>query len=301
MKLADYSQVVTADQLDKALRAGGFDGVFHYLAGTPGFALRIEHPAVVSSIRKLGWPQAGIDIPRSPADVDGEATAVRARDVYGCLPGFRIFLDIEPLNFDADRFAWPLAADRWCDQIRAAGMSPGIYGTDDTVAACANHADAIWRAKPGECDPAGPRLDPTFFAGRRAIQCSGGVWGGVEFDVSYSQFSIAGDDFMANGPLADPNTQQNLIDGVTRIITLLADGEQAIWDPVAGRLKPVPADWPNWLPVTLAALEAKVATPAPAPAVDVNALAAALVAAPGFTDALASAVLRRLGAALDRA
>ena len=39
-KFLDYSQVVTPDQLDRALRAAGCDAVAHYLSGN--FALRIE-------------------------------------------------------------------------------------------------------------------------------------------------------------------------------------------------------------------------------------------------------------------
>lgn len=192
-KLADYSQTVTVDQLDAALRAGAFEGVFHYLAGTPGFALRIEDPAIVEGIRAKGWPQAGIDIPRDPINVDGAGTGVRARDAYGCPPGTEIYLDIEPARFARDPASWPRAADGWCDAIREAGFVPGVYGTDETISACANHADRVWRAKPGECDPAGPGLAATFFAGNRIIQCGSGVWGDVEFDVSYSQFEIGGD------------------------------------------------------------------------------------------------------------
>jgi hypothetical protein len=210
MKLADYSQAVTVDQLDAALRAGGFEGVFHYLAGTPGFALRIEDPQVVDGIRSRGWPQLGIDIPRTPADVAGAATAGRASQVYGFGPGLRIFLDIEPAQFNLDPVGWPSAADRWCDEIRAAGFSPGVYGTDVTVAACANHADAIWRAVPGECDPAGPGLDPAFFAGRRAIQCATTVAGGVEFDVSFSQFPAAAPP-PAPGPAPAPMEDEEML------------------------------------------------------------------------------------------
>ena len=193
MRIGDYSQRVTADQLDAALRAGGFDGVSHYMAGTLGFALRIEDPAIVAEIRGKGWPQLGIDIPFSPSNVDGEATATRVAQVYGFGPGLGIGLDIEPVRFVLDPAAWAAASDRWCDQVRAAGFSPGVYGTDPTVAACANRADWIWRARPGECDPAGPGLASAFFAGRRIIQCGSGAWSGVEFDVNYSQFAVGGD------------------------------------------------------------------------------------------------------------
>ena len=59
MKLADYSSAVTVDQLDAALRAGGFEGVFHYTSGS--FARRIESVEVVEGIRARGWPQLAID------------------------------------------------------------------------------------------------------------------------------------------------------------------------------------------------------------------------------------------------
>jgi hypothetical protein len=299
MKLADYSQVVTVDQLDAALRAGGFEGVFHYLSGTPGWVRRIETLDVVAGIRSRGWPQFGIDIPLLNA-IDGDGAA-RATIGYGFGPGFRLALDIEPVLFTADPAGWAVAADRWCDLVRSHGLSPGVYGTDETVSACANHADWIWRAKPGECDPAGPGLNPAFFAGQRAIQCGQGTFGTVNMDVSYSQFAITGGiDVLATGPLSDPTIQQQLLDTASRILTLLADGQQATVDPTTGELHPVPASWPNWLPTTLALLQAKVDALS-TPTVDVNALAAALVAAPGFTDALSTAVLHRLGAALDKA
>lgn len=202
MKLADYSQRVTVDQLDAALRAGGFDGVFHYLAGTDGFALRIEDPAVVAGIRAKGWPQAGIDIPRDPPLVNGAAAAARAKGMYGCPPGFEIYLDIEPARFVLDPAGWARAADVWCDDVRHEGLSPGVYGVDETLAACANHADTVWRAKPGMCDPAGPGLADAFFAGRRIVQCGVLTAGGVEFDVSYSQFTVGVEMFTSNEKLA---------------------------------------------------------------------------------------------------
>jgi hypothetical protein len=192
MKLGDYSDPVTVQQLDAALRAGGFDGVFHYLAGNN--ARRIEDPAVVAGIRDRGWPQAGISVP-TVGSVDGAADARRTRDVYGFGDGFQLYLDIEPGDFDADPDRWPAAANRWCDAVRAAGLSPGVYGVDRTVAACSDRADHIWRAKPGLCDPAGPGLADTFFAGKRAVQCDSGKFpdapGGVVMDVSFSQFDLS--------------------------------------------------------------------------------------------------------------
>jgi hypothetical protein len=192
LKLADYSDVVTVQQLDAALRAGGFQGVFHYLAGNN--ARRIEDPAVVAGIRDRGWPQAGISVPTVNA-VDGAADARRTREVYRFGDGFQLYLDIEPAEFDADPVRWPAAANRWCDAVRAARLSPGVYGVDRTVSACSDHADRIWRAKPGLCDPAGPGLAPSFFAGRRAVQCDAGKFpdapGGVVMDVSFSQFDLS--------------------------------------------------------------------------------------------------------------
>lgn len=189
MKLADYSDRVTADQLDAALHQGSFEGVFHYLKGTPGFVLRIETLDVVAAVRARGWAQAGIDVPFNPSDANGGAMAQTAIS-YGFPAGSRMYLDIEPGRFAVTPNAWPSAADAWCDGVRAGGFSPGVYGTDATVAACSNHADTIWRAKPGMCDPAGPGLDLAFFAGQRAVQCAQEAHNGVSFDVSYSQFTL---------------------------------------------------------------------------------------------------------------
>lgn len=203
MKIADYSDEVTGAQLDFALRAGGFEAVMHYLGGA--IARRIEDPAVVADIRARGWPQMGIDVPRLQT-VDGAAFAARVRSVYGFGDGFGVWLDIEPSEFDADPAGWAAAADRWCDACRAAGLSPGPYGVDRTVAACAGRADRIWRAVPGECDPAavGPQgLNPAFFAGRRAIQCGAGTWGGIPFDISFSQFTVGGGPMTGSFPAVD--------------------------------------------------------------------------------------------------
>jgi hypothetical protein len=186
--IVDYSAPTTAAQIDMVLRQGPFDGVFHYLAGDNAF--RIEDPTVVQGVRALGWPQLGISVP-SLGGVNGAADAARARDVYGFGDGLFYALDIEPAEFAQNPTGWASAADGWCDAVRAAGLSPGVYGTDVTVAACANHADWIWRAIPGMCDPAGPGLDPTFFAGRRAVQCIvNTVVGGLEVDISQSEFSL---------------------------------------------------------------------------------------------------------------
>ena len=190
MKLADYSQVVTADQLDVALRAGGFEGVFHYTSGS--LARRLELPAVVADIRGRGWPQLAIDVPHL-ATVDGDGAARVATDAYGFPAGALIALDIEPDEFRADPAGWAAAADGWCEGVRARRLSPGVYGVDATVAACANRADFIWRAKPGQCDPAGPGLAADFFAGRRIVQCGAAFFAGVEMDISFSQFTIGGD------------------------------------------------------------------------------------------------------------
>src|SRR3981081_1983793 len=95
-KFLDYSQVVTPDQLDRALRAAGCDAVAHYLSGN--FALRIEDPAVVQAIRARGWQQCGISVP-TLGGVDGAGAAAAALDVYGFGAGFQLALDIEPDEF----------------------------------------------------------------------------------------------------------------------------------------------------------------------------------------------------------
>lgn len=189
-KLADYSDVVTVDQLDAALRAGAFDGVFHYIHGTPGYVRRVEDMAIVDGIRARGWLQAGIDLPRTPGDVDGNALASVA-NWYGFPKRARMMLDIEPSQFAAFS-GWDVAADNWCNNVRAGGYSPITYGTDETLAACSNHADAIVRAVPGLANPDGPGLNPNFMPGARAVQFTQVTLNGINFDVSNSEFSLGG-------------------------------------------------------------------------------------------------------------
>jgi hypothetical protein len=187
-KAADYSQVVTAAELDAALRSGGFQSVWHYVGDD--FALREEDPNVVADIRSRGWPQGGIFVVRAPSSVNAAADVQRAR-AYGFPPGSKLALDVEPSVFDQDRTGWARACDAWAPGIRAGGYLAVIYGVDRTVAACGNQMDYLWRAVPGECDPAGPGLDPAWKPGVRMIQCGSGVFSGVSMDISYSQFSLA--------------------------------------------------------------------------------------------------------------
>jgi hypothetical protein len=232
VRLGDYSDRVTVDQLDAALRAGAFEGVWHYVHGS--FARRLEDPAVVAGIRARGWPQAAIDVPHL-VDIDG-AAAVRAAIAYGFGAGALLGLDVEAEEFDADPAGWTAAADRWCPAVRAAGLSPGVYGPDRAVSACATAADWIWRARPGMCDPAGPGLAATFKAGRRIVQCGNGVFAGLEMDVSYSQFPIGGD------PMTALQAQQ------------LEDLWNFIWWGRAARLDPQTP----WLAQALAAIQAAI-------------------------------------------
>lgn len=252
--VADYSQAVTADQLDAALRAVGAQAVMHYLGGD--FARRLELPSVVAEIRRRGWAQGGIFVPHL-ASVDGQADADCARTVYGFGAGARLVLDIEPEEFRADPRGWAAAADRWCPAVRAAGYLPGVYGVDDTLASCANHADWIWRAVPGECDPAGPGLAAGFFGGARMVQCRAGVWAGVEMDVSLAQF-----DLRAAAPAPAPSRRRSDVitterpdhtgtdyfvampNGVMRHLVLLTDGSDPYDDVVPGTWSaPVKATW----------------------------------------------------------
>jgi len=222
LKFADYSQVVTADQLDAALRAGAFEAVCHYLGGD--FALRVEDPRIVADIRARNWPQMGIFVPLL-GSVNGAADAQGAISTYGVPRGSLHWLDIEPMEFDQDPSGWAAAADRWCDEMRAAQLSPGVYGVDRTVAACGNHADHIWRAVPGECDPAGPGLDPAFFAHRRAVQCDQGVFGGVVMDVNFSEFAVS---LPTPAPTPTPTVVEEVMPVTTEL--RLPDGTLATWE-----------------------------------------------------------------------
>jgi hypothetical protein len=186
IRFLDYSNPTTIGQVDAAIRAARASGVCHYMSGN--FARRLEQTDIVTGIREIGWPQMGIDVPTLSA-VNGAKAAAIARDIYG--HHGRFALDIEPDEFRANPQAWKVAANQWCEDVHNAGLIPGIYGTDETVALCSDHADFIWRAKPDMCDPAGPGLDPNFFIGRRAVQCAQGTFAGLVCDINYAQFALS--------------------------------------------------------------------------------------------------------------
>lgn len=270
---ADYSADTNVEQLDAALRAAGVDGVTHYISGL--FARRVESPAIVNMMRALLWPQMGISVP-TLGTVNGAYDASRARDVYGFPAGSIMWLDIEPTQFRSAPLAWAARADEWCGEVRVAGYVPGVYGTDDTVAACANQADRIWRAKPGMCDPAGPGLADDFFAGRRAVQCRNGVFAGLEMDINYAQFDLGG---------------------------IMTEEEHNWLEFVATQLDPSKTGFAGTELSGNSAFELRLASliQGTVPPVDVGALASALAQQPGFADAIATAVAHKVGAALDKA
>lgn len=292
MKLADYSQVVTVDELDGALHAGGFDGVFHYLGDD--FAFREEDPLIVAGIRARGWAQGGIFVP-SLARVAGAGDAQRQLSTYGYPVGSVAVLDIEPIEFDQDPVDWANAADGWCVAIRAAGLRPWVYGVDRTVAACGNGADAIMRAVPGMCDPAAPGpqgLNPAFKPGQRAVQCDQGVWNGVSMDSSISEVSLM--------------TTVNIdpADAVAAGVQQLIKGQADAWTRLDSVFSDVESNfaWPNGtvLRGLLADIKAAVAGITPG-TVDVAGLAAALAThqltatlSDAERDAIAAHVLQHL-------
>lgn len=284
-KFADYSDVTSAGQIDAMLRAGAFNGIAHYIAGNN--ARRRELPSVVQAVRQLGWPQMGISVP-TIGFVNGAQDAEIASNDYRMPAGAIIWLDIEPTEFDSAPNAWPTEADRWCDGIRAGGYSPGIYGVDRTVAACSNHADRIWRAKPGECDPAAEGLDSAFFAGKRAIQCAQVTIAGLTVDVSYSEFSIE---------VLDMATLEDILTSVQatqREVGYVTDQS----DPNYGKITPN-----GVADVALSgirALQQQIAALA-RPNIDVSALVTELTSNQQLIDAIASAVAHKVGAALDKA
>src|SRR5579859_155703 len=122
---------------------------------------------------------------------DGQDAVAEARR-YGLPAGFKVCVDIEPSNFNRAGLSFSKTyADEWCDVVRAAGYSPGPYGTPATVADCADHADYIWVARPGQPDPTQVGLNPAFFAGKRAVQWGQEVFNGISCDISTSEFGLS--------------------------------------------------------------------------------------------------------------
>jgi hypothetical protein len=253
-----------------------------------GGASRGWTPAHVSALRQGGKYALPVVVPGNapPADVGPILDALLA---FGFAAG-PVATDYETGSEPPAAWTW-----QWDTQLGAHGYRYVDYGTRDELGR--HPAPGEWLAswlRTGVLAPL-PVLPPGLLAWQFVddVQLAHGL-----YDVSVvDDVELFGGDM--TGPLSDPTAQQSLIDAVTRILTLLADGKQATADPATGQLKPVPADWPNWLPDALvsglAGLQAHIQAP---PAVDVGALAAALVAAPGFADAIAAAVTHRLGAAL---
>lgn len=144
---------------------------------------------------------------------------------------------------------------------------------------------ATWPASPAPREPHG-------------WQCQGTH---REFGLSVDRSAL--DDWFAGGAdvldFNDP-VVKDLRNDLTRILGELFDGQDEVIDFTSGQVVAAPASWPNWMQNQTNAILAAVAK-LQQPAVDVDALAGALVAAPGFSDALAAAVAHRLGAALDKA
>jgi hypothetical protein len=96
--------------------------------------------------------------------------------------------------------------------------------------------------------------DPLSWPGVGAVQHLGSNLSGGHFDLSvcndwWPRVTVPqGEDDMF---------EQKDRDALTRILTMLADGQQAT-DPGTGQLVPVPAEWPNWLPTQVALLSSKL-------------------------------------------
>lgn len=280
-----------------------------------------------------GWtPQLSAELAQERPDVGQFGTwvslspgqggyALGHQDGLDCVAAAKAYPAIAWLDYDVEPVTWqanPQGVDDamrgFADAAHAAGYHTMDYGAPDTVAG-ASDEDVIWIANPnpGGGDPAIQPLDPAYYAGKRAVQYGTGTFGGVVWDVTHAEFSIAGGTdmtpeqdqrladvlylllFGAAPRFADP--AQNPMgwstpDGkghLTRVAEVLTANDGSILTALGVEKSEVDA------------MLAAVKTPAP---VDVDALAAALIPhLPTGADpqVVAKAVAAELGKALDAA
>jgi|SRR5579859_4233475 len=195
----------SADPILTVLKANNLHGFSFYIGGD--ICLHAWPKPIVDAIRAQ-YPGMAIHVP--DLDTGDGAEAVALAQAYGLPAGYFIALDIEPGIYRSKGTPQAAASfsDPWCDAVRAAGFVPVVYGTAETVAACANHADYIWITDPGQPNPATPGLPPSqvgiiladaFFAVRRAIQYDQLVLNGITVDINNSQFPLSPGAFGAGG------------------------------------------------------------------------------------------------------
>lgn len=197
-------------------------GRFAWLGGgsqagwTPGVVagLVAEGYGVFGSWVSLEPGQGGYDLGHQ----DGLDAVAAARSNY---PTLRILSwDVEPSAWWANMAGVIDAMRGFHDAVHAAGYLDMPYGWEGTVANCP-WADFVWVASPGFSDPARLRapLADDFLAGRRSVQYGSLAFGGTDWDVSHSEFSL--EDAMSLNPDVEPDRTvianvQNIADAVGR-------------------------------------------------------------------------------------
>lgn len=179
-----------------------------------------------------GWtPELSAELAQQRPDVGQFGTWVALRpgeggydlghqDGLDCVAVAKAYPAIAWLDYDVEPStwqAWPQGVDDamrgFADAAHAAGYHVMDYGTPNTVAGASNE-DLIWIANPnpGGGDPAVQPLNPAYYAGKRAVQFGTGTFAGVTWDVTHSEFAIAGDTDMT------PEQDQRLADVLSLLL-----------------------------------------------------------------------------------
>ncbi len=211
----------SAAQFRDAIIQARAQGFAFYIGGDN--VLNVWDPNTVGALLST-YPGMAIYVPSLAHVGAADGTdAVQRAQAYTLGSGFKVCLDIEPGIFAGNPGRAATYANEWCQAVRAGGFSPGVYGTPATVADCANDADYIWVAFPGQPDPDAVGLAPSFFPGKRMVQWGNGVFNGIHADVSNSQLPLGGDDMFSDA-------DRVILD---RVFNLLMVGQYTGGDPTS--------------------------------------------------------------------
>lgn len=203
MKFLDAEFPQSTAQMVSALEHEQAQSFAYYIGGD--FAGNAWPTRLVDEVRAAGYPGMGIYVSvvaNRDGYLDGQ-DAGRLQTLYGGDP--LCCWDLEPVIYEQDPAAALAYGVRWVQGVRSAGYFAVLYSVPLACAAIADKGfDFVWPAVPGNFDPASI-FNPAFFPGRVAVQAGAGIWDGVEYDVSISEFDFGPATVPVVTPLPGPD------------------------------------------------------------------------------------------------